>query len=65
MEDYIIDEIRKNREEILAENNYDLSKLSSFQEAEIKKLKENGWKIVTKKDVMKEKEVEKGTAHGK
>ena len=58
-QDYIVDEIRKNREQILIENNYDLTKLRVFQEQGLKELKRNGWKIITKEQVLKQRQIEK------
>lgn len=59
VEDYIVNEIRKNREEILKDNDYELKKLRIFQEKGLQILKNNGWKIITKEDVLKAKTLEK------
>ena len=55
MNDPIVEEIRKNRDNILKANNYDLEKLAHSQYEKIEKLKQSGWKVVSKKDVLESK----------
>ena len=54
-EDPIVKEVREAREKILEENNYDTKKIFDKQKENIKKLQQNGWKIVNKEEILKKK----------